>query len=181
MSKNPPARITQSYLENVALHYLERYASSSANVRRVLLRRIHRSTAHWGDDQDAALTAMDAVLQKLTRLGYLDDSRYALAKAGALRSRGGSARKVRAGLAAKGVDADLIDQALAQSAERGDPDEIEAALIYARKRKLGPFRPASREDFRTKDLAAMGRAGFGWDVAKRIIDSKQDEERGTNG
>jgi len=172
MSKDPPARITQTYLENVALHYLERFASSSANLRRILLRRIHRSTAHWGGDPEGAIAHMEEVLLKLTRLGYLDDTRYALAKASSLRARGGSTRKVRAGLAAKGVDNELIDQALAQLIEQGDGGDLDAAFVYARKRRLGPFRMAARVEFREKDLAALGRAGFSWSVAKQVIESE---------
>lgn len=172
MSKDQPARITQSYLENVSLHYLERYSSSSTNLRRVLMRRIHRSTAHWGDDLENAVAHMEQVLSKLTRLGYLDDSRYALAKAGALRARGGSTMKVKAGLAAKGVDKELIEQALSQLAEQGDGGDLEAAFIYARKRRLGPFRVTAKQDSRDRDLAALGRAGFSWAIAKQVIETE---------
>ena len=166
MSKDPPARISQSYLENVALHYLERFSSSSANLRRVLMRRIQRSTAHWGNDVEDAKAQMEEVLVKLTRLGYLDDARYALAKAGSLRARGYSLKKVRAGLAAKGVENDLIDETLGLLAEGDDGGDLKAAFVYARKRKLGPYRHSAREDFRQKDLAALGRVGFSWPVAR---------------
>ena len=37
--KKPPKPITESYLRNVALWYMERYASSSANLKAVLMRR----------------------------------------------------------------------------------------------------------------------------------------------
>ncbi len=176
MSKDPPARITQTYLENVALHYLERFASSSANLRRVLLRRIHRSTSHWGEEPESAIALMDEVIQKMIRLGYLDDARYAVAKASALRARGGSTRKVRAGLASKGVDTDLIDQALAQLVEQGDGGDLDAAYIFARKRRLGPYRMSARAEFREKDLAALGRAGFSWSVAKQVIESELERD-----
>ena len=157
------------------MHYLERYSSSSTNLRRVLMRRIHRSIAHWGDDLETAIGCLDLVLSKLTRLGYLDDSRYALARAGVLRARGGSTLKVKAGLAAKGVNKELIDMALSQLAERGDGGDLEAAFVYARKRRLGPYRISGRDEFRDRDLAALGRAGFSWAVAKRVVDTRQDE------
>src|SRR3546814_7265925 len=39
--------------------------------------------------------------------------------------------------------------------------ELAAAIAYARRRRLGPFRtPDARADRRDKDLAALARAGF---------------------
>ena len=176
MSKDPPARITQTYIENVALHYLERFASSSANLRRVLLRRIHRSIAHWGGEADQPLADLEQVMQKLTRLGYLDDARYAVSKAGWLRAKGGSTLKVRAGLAAKGVDKELIDQALSQLSEQDGNDDLSAAWILARRRRLGPYRQDKRQEHRDRDLAVLGRAGFSWGVAKEVVDSEDVKE-----
>ena len=45
-----PAKITATSLNNIALHYLERFASSAENLRRVLLRRVRRAAAHHGSD-----------------------------------------------------------------------------------------------------------------------------------
>ena len=42
----------------------------------------------------------------------------------------------------------------------------------ARRRRLGPFRlEKDRKDKRLRDLAAMARAGFAFDVAKKVIDA----------
>ena len=47
-----------------------------------------------------------------------------------------------------------------------------AAAALARRRRLGPFRPAKdRKDRRARDLAAMARAGFDYDLAKKVIDA----------
>ena len=48
---------------------------------------------------------------------------------------------------------------------------------FARRRKLGPFRPGERAPYRDKDLAAMARAGFRFDVARRIVEGERDEEQ----
>ncbi len=45
-------------------------------------------------------------------------------------------------------------------------------MAYARKRRLGPYgNPGAREDRREKDLAALGRKGFGYDMARRVIET----------
>ena len=43
-----PRKATPKRLQRVALHYLERYSSSSENLRRVLMRRVERSALVHG-------------------------------------------------------------------------------------------------------------------------------------
>ena len=68
--------------------------------------------------------------------------------------------------------ASAIDRALAGLAEEAAEPELAAALAYARRRRLGPYRgPDTRMDRREKDLAALGRKGFGYDLARRVIET----------
>ena len=56
--------------------------------------------------------------------------------------------------------------------------EIEAALRYARRRRLGPYR-VDREiatENRQRDLASLGRAGFSYDTARRVVDADDPED-----
>jgi regulatory protein len=170
--RRPPPKITPSYMENAALHYLERFSSSRANLRRVLMRKADRSLAHWGGERPEAAQVVDAVIAKLAGLGYLDDGAYAETKARALHRRGGSARVIRATLAAKGVEADIAEAALETLAESHPVPDRAAAIALARRRRLGPFRPADqRKGCRDRDLAALGRAGFAWDICRAVIDA----------
>lgn len=170
-----PGKITPSYLENAALHYLERFASSSANLKRVLLRKVDRSVAHWGGERQDHAGAVDAVIAKLSRLGYLNDAAYAEAKVRALHRAGKGTRTIRATLAAKGVGADHADAALDTLAEDVAEPDLAAAIRLARKRRLGPFRRDGREDMRQKDLAALARAGFDFDTCRQVIDADSVE------
>lgn len=171
----PPSKITPSYLENAALHYLERFSSSSRNLKRVLMRKVDRSVAHWGGERGECATLVDAAIAKLARLGYLNDAAYAEQKTMALHRQGKGLRTIRATLAAKGVDADLTAAALdALADEVAEPDFV-AAVKLARKRKLGPFRPAPNAELRNKDLAVLGRAGFSFDVSRRVIEAESVE------
>jgi regulatory protein len=170
-----PSKITPSYLENAALHYLERFASSSANLKRVLLRKIDRSVAHWGGARDDHLAHLDTVLVKLARLGYLNDAAYAEAKVRALHRQGKGSRTIRATLAAKGVAADQSAAALDALAEDVPEPDFAAAVRLAKKRRLGPFRREGREELRNKDLAALARAGFDFDTCRRVIEAESPE------
>lgn len=167
-----PSKITPSYLENAALHYLERFASSSANLRRVLMRKVDRSVAHWGGERADHAPQVEDVLAKLARLGYVNDAAYAEQKTRALHRQGKGTRTIRATLAAKGIDAGQAAAALGALAEDVAEPDLAAAIRLARKRKLGPFRPGAREEFRQKDLAALARAGFDFDTARRVIEAE---------
>jgi len=173
MSK-PPRRISASYLENVSLHYLERFSSSADNLRRLLLRRVARAAQHHGDDPTVGAELVEALIRRYQETGLLDDGQYAGARSRSLHRRGASARKIRQTLVSKGVDADAIDTALSDLAEDHDGEtDLAAARNFARRRRLGPWRlPEARAAMRDKDMAALGRAGFSWDVARTVLDEE---------
>lgn len=171
----PPSKITPSYLENAALHYLERFASSSANLRRVLMRKVDRSLAHWGGEREVLAQQVDGTIAKLARLGYLNDAAYAEQKVRALHRQGKAGRVIRQALAAKGVAPDLAGQALGALAEDVAEPDLAAAIRLAQKRRLGPFRAEGRAEMRQKDLATLARAGFDFDTARRVIEGEAEE------
>ena len=118
--------------------------------------------------------------------GMIDDKAFAQTKARALHRRGTSTRLTRQRLKMAGVDGDTLDRAMVGLDQELDTNpqqrEWRAAAALARRRRLGPYRPANdRKDNRTRDLAAMARAGFAYDVAKKVIDATSpdalDEDR----
>ncbi len=167
-----PRQVTPAYLQWAALAYLERYSSSAENLRRVLRRKVDKRCRLRGEDPAEFDDAIDEVVEKSLRSGLVDDTRYAEARVATLRRRGGSARAIQAKLSAKGVDRTTIAEVL----ETDEGDEEQAAHAFARRRRLGPYRPGGRAPSRDKDLAAMARAGFRFDVARRVIDGDGGEE-----
>jgi regulatory protein len=170
--RKPPRKVTPAYLQRAAMAYLERYASSAENLRRVLRRKVDKRCRLRGEDPAEFHEMIDEVVARSLRSGLIDDTRYAEARVATLRRRGGSARAIQAKLSAKGVDRSTISAAL----EGEDGDEERAARAFARRRKLGPFRPGERAPYRDKDLAAMARAGFRFDVARRVIEGEMEED-----
>ena len=171
-ARKPPRRVTPAYLQRAAMSYLERYASSAENLRRVLRRKADKRCRLRGEDPAEFHEMIDEVVARSLRSGLIDDSRYAEARVATLRRRGGSARAIQAKLSAKGVDRTTIAAAL----EGEDGDEEQAARAFARRRKLGPYRPGERAPYRDKDLAALARAGFRFDVARKVIDGEMEDE-----
>jgi len=170
-----PRRATAKHLENAALHYLERFASSAAHLKRVLMRRVERSARVHGTDRAEGAALVEALVARFERAGMVDDRVYAEGRVAALFRRGTAPRAIRAALRAKGVAGETIEAALGTLDAAGDP-ELTAATALARRRRLGPFRPAdARAARRDKDLAALARAGFGYDVARRVIDAEDPD------
>jgi regulatory protein len=171
-ARKVPRKVTPAYLQRAAMAYLERYASSSEQLRRVLTRKVANRCRLRGEDAAEFREAIEEVVAKSLRVGLVDDARYAQARVATLRRRGGSARAIQAKLSVKGVDRHTIAAAL----EGDDGDEENAARAFARRRRLGPYRVSERLTFRDKDLAAMGRAGFGFALAKRLVDGEIESE-----
>ncbi len=54
--------------------------------------------------------------------------------------------------------------------DEANPD-LAAAFTLARRRRLGPFRLAAREENRQRDMAVLGRAGFSFEIARKIVEA----------
>jgi len=168
-----PRRITADYLQRAALYYLERYSVPSAQLRRVLARKIAASCRHHGEDPALHTAALDDVVARCVSTGLVDDRRFAEARAATLRRKGQSSRAVAARLAAKGVSRDLVGEL----ASAGADEELTAARAAARRRRLGPWREAAqRAASRQKDLAVLGRLGFDFATARAVIDGETEIE-----
>jgi regulatory protein len=175
--RRTPRRATPKSLENAALYHLARFASSAENLRRVLMRRVERSARVHETDVEEGAAAVAEIVARFTASGLIDDAGYAAGRALSLFRRGASRRKIRVFLSQKGVGDEDIEAALAGLAsESGDP-ELAAALTLARRRRLGPYGvPGGRDERRRKDLAILARAGFGYQIAQRVIAAKNPAE-----
>jgi regulatory protein len=162
--------VEEAALYEAALRYLARYSASREQVRRVLLRRLKRRGG-----EAAGGMAIEAVLERLGKSGALDDARFAAARARSLRERGLSRRAIEAHLLAKGVGGATLREALA--AVTDDGAELIAAARLVRRKRLGCYRsPAERETRYAKDLAALSRAGFPLDLARRLLATDTPDE-----
>jgi len=172
-----PRKVTPTYLENAALFYLQRFATSSENLRRVLMRKVERSARFHGTDPAEGARWVDALIARFLACRLLDDALYAESRATSLRRRGASRQTIALSLRQKGIEGEIIEGALAAADETEEAPELAAAARLARKRRLGPYRPPeSRRDHRERDLAALARAGFSYDVALVVIDADRPDD-----
>ncbi len=180
---------TEALLREAALAYLARYAATERGLLRVLTRRIdawaHSAADPAREGADAAAETARraraeavALVRRLAASGAVDDAAFAAARAARLGRAGRSRRAIGVHLAARGVDAETARATLPDDPEA----ELDAALAYARRRRIGPFRavgahaaadaPADAPaDPRTRmrEAAALARAGFPAAVARRAL------------
>lgn len=175
---------TAQSLEGAALFYLSRYAASEFSLRRVLENRLRRAARHNQDfandraAQNHLRETIQAIIEKHKRTGVLNDAAYAEMKTASLRRAGRSARAIKQRLGQRGIAPRVIEGTLNKSVdeEGGEEAEIKAALILARRRKLGPYRAKPADpDQRRKDLAILARAGFSFDIARKVLGKSIDD------
>jgi len=177
-----PRKLTPKSLENGALHYLGRFSTSSANLKRVLLNRVARAARAHDTDVMEGAALVDDLIRRFEASGLLDDGAYARARAMSLNRIGNSTRTIRAKLRQKGVAPSHIDDAIRALSEESPNPELAAAAALARRRRLGPYRaqgdgraPDERGGCHEKDLAALARAGFSYDMARRVMSAESVE------
>jgi regulatory protein len=184
MTQAKTARLDEAALRELALDHLARYGGTAAAVTRILDRRIHRWAqallAAETPDRESILAQAAAlkeaggrVVAALGTIGAVNDAAFAESRVRRLRRSGRSRRAVLAHLGAKGVGA----VAAGEAAPEDEAAELAAALIFARRRRVGPF--AREEEGEPQDrariLMAFGRAGFSGAIARRALDCEPAE------
>lgn len=154
-------------LEELALAYVARFATSSGRLADYCRRKL-RERGYVGQDDDAPPPDVATLVERFVAKGYVDDAGYARARADTLLHRGYGARRVGAALRGDGIAEPLRD-----SVAPGEAALREAAVVYARRRRMGPYArerldPADRAG-REKQLAAMLRAGHESAHARRVL------------
>jgi len=106
---------------------------------------------------------IDAVLERLTSFGYIDDRQFAeLWVRDRMTHKPTSPRALRYELRQKGISDDLIDASLSEL----DADE---AAYQAAQTQIRRLRGSEQNDFRNKISTFLQRRGFSYDVARSTI------------
>ncbi|MEP2101581.1 MAG: regulatory protein RecX [Parasphingorhabdus sp.] len=166
--KNSGRPLDQNSLQELALRYVSRYATTRHKLKSYLFRKLRER--EWSEDRPADVEAM---VERFAELGYIDDALFAKNRAAALISRGYGKRRVTQALYQAGIQEGDDRQAL----DLSDAKKWDAARTYARKKSIGPFaqEPTDKDKCR-KQLQAFLRAGHDFDIASRFVFAKPGEE-----
>jgi len=178
----PPKKITQRYLYNSGLAYLQRFPASTHHFRRTMGNKITRSCTHHIDqDKEKCLELLEGVIEQFIELELLNDEAYLRGMVTSLRRRGLSQSSIIAKLGQKGLAREEITQAITEFDQREYEyheeeysGELHAAIKLARKKRLGPYDIEQKKDYQ-KSLATLARAGFSYDIASKALNLEVDD------
>lgn len=168
----PPRPLTAERLQKAALNHLARYACSAEQLRRVLQRRLAR--AEEAGVAEIGPQEIERQIERCRGLGFLDDTAFARQKAESLGRQGRSRQAIGQKLKQLGLAEAEIGEGLAAAGE-APADELTRAAAYARRRRLGPFRPPAERAARfQRDLAALARQGFPYQLARQVLEAEDE-------
>ena len=161
--RQPPPPLTAQKLDELALAYVARFATSAKKVEQYLVRKLRERGWDGEGSPDPR-----SIVDRFVELGYIDDAVWAKAKSGGLLRRGYGQRRVDQTLQVAG-----IEESIRIDVRAGEAGERRAAVTLATRRRFGPWGDgASDRDKRQKQFAAMLRAGHGFDAARAVIDAR---------
>jgi regulatory protein len=157
-----PSPLSDAKLEELALAYVARFATTRAKLEAYLVRKLRERG--WSGDRPPDPAAL---AHRFAEAGYVDDAAFARMKSDSLLRRGYGSRRVGEALRAAGVA-----QPLREDVAPVEAQARQAALALARRRRFGPWGdPLPDRPRREKQIAAMLRAGHTLDNARQIVEA----------
>jgi len=162
-------QLSERYLKNSGQYYLNRFPASSAHFLKVMSRKIDRSCHDHPDQnrQEWINHVQETLVPYFQKLGFINDDLYANALLNSLKNKGLSTSKIKSKMIEKSISKDLIDKLM-----NDGMDDITYVHIFARKRKIGTYRPFPYDNDKDKqrDLGKLARAGFSYTIALSVFE-----------
>ena len=146
-----------------AIDYLSKYDSSKNNLENVLKRKILRLNIK-NYEKGKLINKIESIIIKLEKNKFIDDDRYSSTKILSLSNSGRSKNFIFNYLIKKGVNKTQIQNNLNLMQQDNDDWEFASAKIFVKKKKL-----LEKNESYEKKLAKMARAGFSYDICKKIL------------
>lgn len=164
--RKPRPPLNREKLNELALAYVGRFATTRAKLKSYLMRKIRERGWDGGAPTNLAVD-LEALAERFAEQGYVDDAAYALSKSRSLTGRGYGLRRVDQSLRMAGVE----EPDAAPARDLAHSDAVESAVRFAERRHLGPFASeAADRKVRERALGAMIRAGHSFSLARAIVD-----------
>ncbi len=146
-----------------AVDYLSKYDSSKKNLVIVLKRKILRLNV-TNIEKKKLIDIIESIIFKLEKNKFIDDDRFSSTKILSLSNSGRSKNFIFNYLIKKGVSKSQIQNNLNLMQQDNGNWELESAKKFAKKKNL-----LEKNESYEKKLAKMARAGFSYDICKKIL------------
>ena len=151
-------------LVKYAINYLSKYSSSKTNLERILRNKIRRTNIEK-KEKFTLYNSIPEIIKKLEKNNFINDYNYATSKVNTLISNGKSKIFIKNYLFKKEIDEQLSSNIFTELDEEDSNWEIKSARIFARKKN---FQKNNKNN--EKNLSKMARAGFSYEIAKKILE-----------
>ena len=162
------------------MNYIERYECSESGLIDVLKRKIYKSSRLHKIDVDELTATIPELLEDFRNKNWVNDQRFAENLSRSLFRQGSSLQSIRFKLVEKGVSREIAEETIETLAEESSLSkqdiDLAAAISFAQKRRIGPFRLDDGDDSkRDKELGALARRGFSFEIAEKVLSTDRDE------
>jgi len=155
--------VNEKKLLKFAVDYLSKYDSSKKNLFEVLKRKIFRLNLP-GLEKSKLINISENIIKKLEKYNLIDDNKYCSAKIYSFSRAGKSKNFILNYLIKKGIDKLDIQNNFEIFEDSNYNWELKSAQFFAKKKKL-----LESSDSYEKKLSKMARAGFSYEICKKIL------------
>ncbi|GLQ07258.1 RecX family transcriptional regulator [Sneathiella chinensis] len=171
-----PREISNGWLRDQALRYLNRFAATTRKLEQHLLRKSAPAMEHFSLDPETVRDMIRTEIGKLETAGILNDRDYANSKARSMARQGKSDLQIRLKLSSLGFEEPEVETVMTHLREEEGHSNRIAAAKYIRKRRFGAFRTnLNAEDRLEKEKASLVRNGFPFTLAEQLLQASKDE------
>ncbi len=160
------------FLNKNGLRYLSKFETTEYQFKSFLRKKIDVFDPNLRFSKKNEF--INAITEKMKKLNYINDLRYSEIKGEKIFNNGGSKKLLKYKLNEKGVDDEIIEKITNKFFSK-KLDEIQSALIFSKKKKIGVFYQKKLNESDTSNLknkwyGALARRGFSYETAKKVFD-----------
>ena len=150
---------------------MKKYSPSKQQLKIYLLKKYLKKFSKLKEIKNIS-EIIEKIVINLENNKFINDELYSDSKARSMLKRGYSLNKINQSLRNKGIDQKYISSSLSKiKKDQIEPDDFVSALKLCKKRRIGAIRPvANREIFYKKDMGIFTRAGFSFEISKKILE-----------
>jgi len=150
-------------LMKYAIDYLSKYSSSKANLEIILNKKIRRLKIEK-KDKFFLYNSIEKIINDLEKNNLINDYNYISSKFDLFFHQGKSRIFIKSFFQQKGIEKDVIDKTFETFEKNNSNWEAESAKIFAKKKRL------SNDKDKEKNLSKLARAGFNFEISKKILE-----------
>ena len=138
-------------LKDLAYSYLEKYNPSKQQLKVYLLKK-YLTKIKGSKSKKEVTSIINEIVLNLEKNKLLNDEMYSDSKARMFLRRGYSLNKINQSLRSKGIDDKFVKQSIDKIKENQIEPDFVSALKLCKRRRIGPVRPQSNENYFIKKI-----------------------------